>query len=164
MHEDINQWAARFGVSAQALDALRRMCGEDNSQHPKCDLAAGREAGVVQRLRMSAAHAGDYLWVNKNGACYTDRGRFLRYGIANESAAESRVIKSSDLIGVTRVTVQPQDVGHTIGVFTAYEVKKPGWKFTGVGRERAQSRWLRLIQSIGGFARFVSDESEVYST
>lgn len=162
MHKDINGWAAKHGVSEQALTELRKMCGEDDSQRPKGDVAAGREAGVVQRLRMSAAFAGDFLWVNKNGAGVTESGRFMRYGLANESIAESRAIKSSDLIGVTRVKVEPKHVGHTVGVFTSYEVKKPGWRFSGTGRERAQSAWLRLILSIGGIARFVSDESEVY--
>lgn len=56
-------------------------------------------------------------------------------------------VGSSDLIGVTRVTVTPEMVGKTVAVFTAVEVK--------VGKDKLskeQLEFLALVQGWGGIA------------
>ena len=56
-------------------------------------------------------------------------------------------VGSSDLVGVTRVTITPDMVGRTMAVFTACEVK--------VGKDKlskAQREYLALVKSWGGIA------------
>jgi hypothetical protein len=56
-------------------------------------------------------------------------------------------VGSSDLIGVTRVTITPEMVGRTVAVFTAVEVK--------VGKDRLskeQIAFLALVKGWGGIA------------
>ena len=73
----------------------------------------------------------------------------VRYGLGNDSAQVNAVLKSSDLIGITPVG--------GVGIFTSYEIKKPGWRYTGTPREVAQLRWLELVVSLGGIGKFISD-------
>ena len=59
------------------------------------------------------------------------------------------------------MVITPEMVGTTVGVFTSFEVKRPGWKYTGTPREAAQESWLTLVRSLGGIARFVSSLGDV---
>lgn len=83
-------------------------------------------------------------------------GRPVRYGLCNESAIQNKNIKSSDLIGITPITITQEMVGQKIGVFTAIEVKKENWKFKGDERENAQLNFITWIKSLGGRAGFAS--------
>ncbi len=114
------------------------------------------EAGVQNRERLRASVAGGRLWRNNVGCLKNEDGAFVRYGLANDSKRINKQFKSSDLIGIQPVVVQPHDVGHTFGLFVAREVKRPGWKYTATEREVAQLAFLTLIESLGGDARFVS--------
>jgi len=114
------------------------------------------ESGVLSDIRLEASQRGARLWRNNVGATYTPSGQFLRYGLANDSAALNAAIKSADLIGIRPVIITPQDVGRVIGQFISREVKHPGWKYTGTDRERAQLAWAELINSLGGDACFTT--------
>lgn len=85
-------------------------------------------------------------------------GRPVRYGLANDSKQANDALKSGDLIGIRRVIISPDMVGHTIGQFVSRECKAPGWKFTGSGREAAQSAWAILVRNYGGDAAFTTGE------
>lgn len=76
-------------------------------------------------------------------SCLDANGRPVRYGLANESPDQNKVIKSADLIGIRPVLIEPRHVGHTIGQFVSREVKKGGWVYTGKGREAAQMAWVK---------------------
>jgi hypothetical protein len=52
-------------------------------------------------------------------------------------------------------------VGSVIAQFAAIEVKRPGWIYTGTGREKAQANWLALIASLGGYAIFSTGDVEL---
>jgi len=114
------------------------------------------EAAIQREIRLESARRGWRLWRNNNGACRDENGRLIRYGLANDSAKMNNVIKSSDLIGITPVTITPDMVGQTVGVFTSIEVKREGWCYTGKGREAAQKKWIDLVVSLGGHGGFVS--------
>ncbi len=101
------------------------------------------------------------LFRNNRGACYDQTGRLIRYGLANESKAVDKVLKSSDLIGITKMIITPEDVGRTVAVFTSFEVKRENWQYKGTDREEAQRAWIRLIRGQGGIARFITDIEEV---
>jgi len=77
----------------------------------------------------------------------------VRYGLGNDSAQVNAKLKSSDLIGITPVG--------GVGVFTSYEIKKPGWRYAGTPREVAQLRWLELVVSLGGIGKFISDVGDL---
>jgi len=116
------------------------------------------EEAVQQSIRLDAADFNSYLWRNNVGALPDHRGVPVRYGLANDSAKLNKEIKSSDLIGITPVIIQSQHVGMMLGVFTAVEVKHPGWnhgkKLT--EHEQAQLNYINLVRQAGGFAGFAN--------
>ena len=114
------------------------------------------ESGAQSEIRLEASQCGARLWRNNVGATYTPAGQFIRYGLANDSPALNAAIKSADLIGIRPILITPEHVGRVIGQFISREVKKPGWKYTGTDRERAQLAWAQLIVELGGDACFAT--------
>ena len=122
------------------------------------------ESAVQQRTRLELARLGALVYRNNVGACEDKQGRIIRYGLCNESAQMNRSLKSSDLIGVTPVLIQPHHVGRTLGVFTAIECKHSDWHMTpSDARAQAQQRFIDLIRSVGGIGGFVTDPAQVRS-
>ena len=76
------------------------------------------EAQVQQELRVLAPHHGSRLWRNNSGVLPDRTGRPVRYGLANESKELNKVLKSSDLIGLTPVLIEQRHVGRIAGLFT----------------------------------------------
>ena len=122
------------------------------------------ESAVQQRTRLELARLGALVYRNNVGACEDKQGRIIRYGLCNESAQMNRALKSSDLIGVTPVLIQPHHVGRTLGVFTEIECKHSDWHMTpSDARAQAQQRFIELIRSVGGIGGFVTDPAQVRS-
>lgn len=119
------------------------------------------ESDVQAEVRLAASQRGDVLWRNNNGAGKLENGQFVRWGICNDSAALNEQVKSSDLIGITRVVVTPEMVGTVVGVFTAVEMKKPGWTYRGTKREIAQKSFLDTVTRMGGIGKFVTKVGEL---
>ena len=99
---------------------------------------AQTEAQAQQAIRLAAPAHGVTLWRNNSGATQDETGRQIRFGLGNDSAKVNREKKSSDLIGIETVVITPDMVGQTVGIFVSYEVKRPGWVYTGTEREQAQ--------------------------
>lgn len=161
MIPDLMTWAARHGVTPQALNELRQLfcCYADKT--PGADDQS--EAAVQQLVRLEASRAGARLFRNNVGAFQSpDTGAWVRYGLANESVQMNRMIKSSDLVGLRPVVITPQHVGSVIGQFVAREVKRSGWRYTGNTHEKAQLRFLQLVASLGGDACFCNGEGSFY--
>ena len=126
------------------------------------------EGRAQQEIRLAASQQGLRLWRNNVGAtpaaveyhcprCHFEgeaKQRVVRYGLANDSQQLNAVVKSSDLIGVMPRLITPELVGTTIGQFIAVECKRPGWRYTGKGREEAQQAYLAVVSGKGGLARF----------
>jgi len=146
-------WAVRWGINPEAFKELQALMGVEPAA-PPVNAPQGSEARAQQDIRLEASKRGDRLWRNNRGATFDERGHMVRYGLANESKAIDKQIKSSDLIGITRYLVQPEDVGKTVGIFTSIEVKKSGWVYKGTERELAQLKWIELVISLGGYGRF----------
>ena len=120
------------------------------------------EAVVQQQVRLAMARLGAQVWRNQSGAMEDKTGRIVRFGLSNDSAALNAAIKSADLVGITPMTVQAHHVGRTVGVFTALEVKRPGWHLTpGDKRGQAQKRFLDIVVGVGGMAGFVTDPADL---
>ena len=152
----VADWAVAWRIPPAALaDLAQRLAPPDPPSVP------GRsEAAVQAAARAEASRLGWRVWRNNLGA-YTDpdSGAFVRYGLANDTAAVNKRIKSADLIGLRPVLVTPHHVGAVIGQFVSLEVKHAGWKYSGTEREVAQAAWAALVGSLGGYARFVAGGS-----
>lgn len=150
-------WAQRWNIPQEALTELRYLFGTadlptDNSYN------AQSETDVSNLIKMEASRKGTRLFRNNVGAAHTNDGRFFRFGLANETAQMNEVIKSGDLIGIKPIVITIHMVGQVVGQFISREIKRPGWKFRGTGREPAQLKWIELIQSFGGDACFATGE------
>ena len=150
------EWATRWGVRPEAFAELRALLHGVASVQP-ADGASGQPEGHAQSLvRLEAARKGIYLWRNNVGALADETGRFVRYGLANDSAALNARFKSSDLVGLRPFVIQPHHVGYVFGQFTVREVKREGWTYSGTTREVAQQAFLSLVLANGGDAAFTT--------
>lgn len=146
----LGEWAQRWGLSPQALVELGTVLTTEPVAGP------GAESRALSQVRLAASEAGWRLFRNNVGACTDSDGRFIRYGLANDSKRINDALKSSDLIGIRPFVVTQAWVGHTVGQFVALEVKRPGWTYSGTSREPAQAAFLALVESLGGYGRFTT--------
>ena len=100
---------------------------------------AGRsdELAIQNAIRLEHGAGPARLWRNNSGALKDSTGRLVRYGLCPGS---------SDLIGLRSVTITPDMVGQTLGVFVAIEVKDQG-RLT--DQQRA---FLAMVTQAGGLA------------
>lgn len=147
----LTEWAMTYGISHVALHALRSEVFNLDPGPAAPEWQGKSEAAVQAGVRLRASQMGDRLWRNNVGALLDERGVPVRYGLANESPQQNKVLKSSDLIGIER---------HS-GRFLSYECKEPGWRYTGTPREVAQLNWIGLVCSLGGKARFITDPAQL---
>lgn len=153
---DLNEWAARNAVTPTALMELRAVFAAWDAAPIISDPACS-EARVQSLVRLEAADAGVWLTRNNVGALRDDRGRFIRFGLANESKAQNTVIKSADLIGFRQRVIVASDVGTVIAQFTSRECKRADWKPNpNDSHEEAQRRWRDFVNTNGGDAAIVS--------
>jgi len=149
------QWQARWErhVPAQALVELE---GILNPAMPAPAPTGGlSEAAGAAQIRILAGQRGIAIFRNNSGAMTDQTGRLVRFGLGNESPALNARWKSSDLIGLLPVVVQPSHVGRTFGLFLAVETKKPGWRLTpGDKRGQAQAAFLQSVRGFGGVGGF----------
>lgn len=141
---NLYEWAIKWGIPIEAIADYRQQVGIDM---PAAGSTDGSEAGTLKRVRLEAAQQGILLWRNNVGVARDETDRVIRYGLANDSAALNKRVKSSDLIGI-----KPG------GQFIAREVKRPGWKYTGSATEAAQLRFIELVLANGGDAQFTTGE------
>lgn len=99
-----------------------------------------REQVIQQQIRLNIGINPEVRLFRNNCGTATDprTGNFIRYGLSPGS---------SDLIGIRKVTITPDMVGQTIGVFTSLEVK------TDTGKPSTdQKKWLSMVTAFGGIA------------
>lgn len=147
----LKQWALRWGLPPQALDELAIVSSHTGGNEGMS------ESAVQSRVRLEASNKGVHVWRNNVGAGkLADGGRFIRFGLANDSAQLNKFLKSGDLIGFRAFTIGPEHVGQRIARFVSREVKHGDWKFSGTEEELAQLKWATLINTHGGDARIVN--------
>ncbi len=156
---NLYDWAAKWAVPMAALQDLQGQLGmlgtEDEPNLLETEINKS-EAAVQAAVRLEAADFGIRLWRNNVGALVDERGVPVRYGLANDTKALNKNIKSADLIGGRRKLITPADVGTTVMQFVSRECKPRGWAWSGTEREEAQLRWAQLILAMGGDAAFVT--------
>jgi len=154
----LEQWAIEYGVTYQALHALRALMGAVDQPEPPLDAPPHTEAYVQALVRLEAPRYGCTLWRNNVGALTDDRGVPVRYGLANDSAKFNKVFKTGDLVGIRPVLIRPEHVGTIFGRFVMRECKKPGWKYCGDAHESAQLAAIQFVNAKGGDAAFCTGE------
>ena len=159
---NLEQWAIDYQVPYVAVAALRQLMGLNGRDHMP-EKAGVSEAAVDSVVVLEAARLDIPLWRNNCGALTDEHGRLVRYGLANSTKDENKLIASADRIGIRRRLITQQMVGQHIGQFVSRETKKVGWAWTGGPtregqREEAQLRWAQLILSYGGDAGFCTGE------
>jgi hypothetical protein len=110
-----------------------------------------REQVIQQQIRLDIGINPEVRLFRNNCGVATDQrtGNFIRYGLA---------VGSSDLIGIRKVTITPDMVGQTIGVFASLEVK------TDTGKPSTdQKKWLSMVQAFGGIAGVVRSPQDARS-
>ncbi len=157
---NMHEWAKRWGVPPHAVHELSVMLGT-HSEHQTAGATPRSEADVQNRVRLEMTKAGGRFFRNNVGAYCPESGGMVRYGLANDTAAMNKKLKSSDLIGIRPIVVTEAHVGRTIGQFVAREVKREDWKYSGDAHEAAQLAFINLINSYGGDARFAWREGTV---
>lgn len=122
------------------------------------------ESTVSQEVQINSKYYNCSLMRNNSGACIDETGRVVRYGLGNISKKYQERIASSDLIGITQVTITPDMVGQTVGIFTAVEVKRESWKPDKKldKHEQAQMNFIQWIKSLGGKAGFVNSVDKLH--
>jgi len=119
------------------------------------------ETNLISLIKLAAVRIKARLWRNNSGATFDQTGRMIRYGLANESAKINQIFKMGDLVGIRSITITPDMVGRTVGIFMMREVKRPGWKYTNSPREQAQKNAIDFINALGGDAAFISDVNQL---
>lgn len=151
---NLYDWASKWGIPQEAIKEL--MIGTNGQGVRSPESITTTESGAQQEVRLEASQKGRLLWRNNVGAGKLANGRFVRWGLANESAQMNQRIKSSDLIGIEPVIITESMVGMIIGRFIAREIKGPGWTFTGKGGENEQLAFINLVNAVGGNACFAT--------
>lgn len=106
-----------------------------------------KETDTLRRVWKAASSRGMTLFRNNVGVAVCKDGSVLRYGLANGSG---------DLIGITPVTVTPDMVGMTLGLFTSIEVKAD----SGVVKAN-QEHWAGTVRKLGGVAAVIWNGDEL---
>jgi hypothetical protein len=148
---ELRTWALRNRISDQALVELAAVLGATAATGGE-----GSESRAQSEIRLAAPSLAMRLFRNNVGVLKNEAGTPVRYGLANDSKALNKRLKSGDLIGWRRRIIAPADVGATIAQFVSVECKAPGWTYRGDEHEQAQQRWAALVATEGGFARFAT--------
>jgi hypothetical protein len=150
------QWAIKWGVPPQAMQELvDQITAAVTVNSQQVDARSGTEGNNSKLMELDAMRHGCKLYRNNVGAWQDpETGRVTRYGLGNESKQQNEVSKSSDLIGIRKIVIEPRHVGSVIGQFVAREMKQSNWQYTGDAHELAQANFINFINSMGGDARF----------
>lgn len=157
----LHEWAKRHGVTPAAMLELQGILTGVNTEPATTRAKPKSEGAISNDVRLEAGRKGVRLFRNNVGACMDDRGRPIRYGLANDSKQMNQRVKSSDLIGIRPVLITESMIGATIGQFVAREVKASSWVYRGNDHELAQLRFMTLIVGLGGDACFTNHDNSL---
>lgn len=110
-----------------------------------------QETLIQRAIMLSLSEAGCIVWRNNTAGAYV--GKLLHKAGDQVTLGNAHLVQfglckgSSDLICMTPVTITPDMVGQTVGVFTAVEVK------TKTGRvSPEQLQFIEAVRAAGGIA------------
>lgn len=153
---DLTQWATRWQLPPQAIAELQQLTAA------YADPNSGKsEEAVASECRLALNQRGIITMRNNVGALKDAKGRWVRFGLCNETKGMNEVIKSSDDICIIPYVVKPKDIGRKLGVFLGVEHKKRDWVFGSESREVAQAQFQRMISNVGGVGLFANSAQSV---
>lgn len=155
----LDEWAERWGIPDAAIKELASAGLRSVDLDPK----VFTERGVQDRVRQEAADAGWHLWRNNRGAFKDETGRWVRFGLANDSKNLGDFLKSGDLFGWRPRLIKIDDVGKILAQTVNRECKRPDWQYTGTPEEEAQMRWHMLIMAAGGDSAIVNATGSIHA-
>lgn len=117
------------------------------------------ETDVSALIRIEGAKRGLVLMRNNSGAFKDAGGRWVRFGLGNDSKRVNELFKSSDLIGL--MSGLYWGFPAIFGILCAIESKVPGWSYQGTPRELAQLAFINLVRRHGGLACFATSWEDV---
>lgn len=147
-------WAIKWDISLEAIEDLQKEIGTINTTVVAQD--GESESAIQARIRLEGSGKGILLMRNNVGVLKNKDGIPVRYGLANDSAAINKKIKSSDLIGINPILIKQHHVGSILGQFISREVKSEKWRYSGNENEMAQLKFMEIIISHGGDAAFTT--------
>ena len=111
------------------------------------------EKEIINQYLLKYSEEGHRLWRNNTGMAYQGiahyKGRNLT--LTNYRPLHAGLCQgSSDLIGLTQVTITPEMVGQKIAVFTAIEIKAGKTRSTWL-----QENFVKTINKLGGIGKIV---------
>lgn len=152
----LESWATRWQLPPQAIAELQQLTAA------YADPNSGKsEEAVASECRLALNQRGIITMRNNVGALKDAKGRWVRFGLCNETKGMNEVIKSSDDICIIPYVVKPKDVGRKLGVFLGVEHKKRNWVFGSESREVAQAQFQRMVSNVGGVAVFANSAQSV---
>lgn len=122
------------------------------------------ESQIQAAVRLGLARIGYLLFRNNRGAFKDKTGRWVRYGLANDSKPFGKKLGAHDLIGWRTITITADMVGKEFAQFVSIECKEEGWTPADPGkddRQDAQMEWLKLVRGAGGVAYFISHPDQL---
>lgn len=134
------------------------------------------EAPVLKRTMIAASKQGQRLLRNSRGQFYTMGSvkvlikaalgldiKKIREAVKllRQTRAGLEAEGSSDLIGITTITITQEMVGRRAGIATVIECKAAGWQKPSDAREKAQANFIDQVVKRGGIGAFVDDEKKL---
>ena len=117
------------------------------------------ETKLQNSVMLALSQAGCTIWRNETAGVWVGRpvhreGQLVT--LANARMIQAGLCKGScDLIGITPVTITPDMIGKTIGVFTAQEIKTRAGRTT-----QEQDRFIAAVRAAGGIAGVVRSPAD----
>lgn len=153
----LRSWAAKWGIPFAAVQDLEQQIGINVREATVSAAESGSESRQQSLIRMEAPRYRMQLFRNNVGG----QGR-LRWGLANDSEKQNKLLKSGDLIGWTTVTITAAMVGQDVAIFTSVECKEEDWSFgKDIEREGPQLSWVELVIAGGGRAVFATGPADL---
>jgi hypothetical protein len=157
---NLHEWFARNAGKPLTFEVFRELqttLGTYTPPLPEDAPGQGKsEAWASSVMLLEASQKNVRMFRNNVGALQDKTKRLVRYGLANESEAMNKVLKSSDYVGWRPFLIQPHHVGYIIAQFVAREMKEPGWQYAGDDHEAAQLACINMINADGGDACFAT--------
>lgn len=118
------------------------------------------EDKVSAEFQIEASKIGVFTQRNNSGAFTNESGRHIRFGLGNISKKQNDNIKSSDYICIVPVLITPAMIGKIVGVYAAFEIKKPSFDEKKPmymdKRAVAQKNYIEFVRSRFAIAGFVN--------
>lgn len=112
---------------------------------------AKQEKNIQSSILLTLSEAGSTVWRNETAGAWVGRLVYRDGQIVTLAGAcmiqAGLCVGSSDILGITPVTITPDMVGRTVGVFTAVEVKAAKGRVS-----LEQQRFIDAVKRAGGIA------------